>query len=76
MDPLYNKFSTYLQFLNSTTFEPTEEIDLRYLSLFLFSAGFWRCQNSSTSIYSLHKHGVFVLERILASTVKLVQSDT
>ena len=50
IDLLYNRFSdTYLQFLNSTTLEPTEEIYLRYLSLFLLSYGFWRCKNSSTS---------------------------
>ena len=40
MDPLYNRFSTYLPFLYFTTFEPTEEIDLRYLSLFFIICWF------------------------------------
>jgi len=50
-----------MQFLIYTTFEPTEEIDLRYLSsFFLLSAGFWRCQNSFTSIlHSAQAWGLF-----------------
>ena len=61
IDLFYNRFSdTYLQFLNSTTFEPIEEIDLRYLSVFLLSAGFWRCQHSSTSfLQSAQTWGLF-----------------
>ena len=77
IDLLYNRFSaTYLPFLNYTTFEPTEEIELRYLSFFLLSAGLLEVSEFfHFYLQSAQLWGLF-LEHILASIVKFVQSDT